>query len=495
MAIQGHFIAGERVAPLAERVAPIVNPATGAEIAQVGLASIAEVDAAVAAAQAALPAWSATGLQHRVNTLLDMRQAAVGAKAELIDIVIAETGKTLSDATAEVTRGIEAIGLAVNASTLSATPYTRGVSAGINTYEIRYPVGVVAAISPFNFPIIIPLVQTMAAIACGNTVVVKPSERNPSALLRAAELFAEAGLPQGVFNIVVGDHVAVNRLIEHPDVAAITFVGSTPVARQVRERGVANNKRVQAFGGGKNHMVVMPDCDIGMAADAAVSAAFGAAGQRCMAISVVVAVGEIADPLVEAICERAKAIRMGDIALASAELGPVITRDSKERISSYVAGAGAEGATVLLDGRNHTAGSEGWYFGPTVIDNVKPGMAVHRDEIFGPVLSVVRVSTYDEALAVLAGHGLGNGAAIFTRDGAIANRFADDAPAGQIGINVPIPAPVFFHGFGGWKDSAFTETKLHGRDALAFFTRTKTISARWPDAAESKVELHFHTNR
>lgn len=481
--------------PAGGRSIPIINPANGEAIGSVPLASESDVDEVVAAAKAALPLWSALGLQHRINILFDLRQSLIEAKEELVDLVIAETGKTRSDATAEIVRAIETIGLTVSVSTLYATPYTRAVSSGVNTYEVRYPVGVVAAISPFNFPVIIPLVQTMTALACGNTVVAKPSERNPSALLRIAALFSKAGLPDGVFNVVLGDRVAVDRIVEHPDVAAITFVGSTAVAKQIRTRGVANGKRVQAFGGGKNHMVVMPDCDVAFAADAAVSAAYGAAGQRCMAISVVVAVGAIADPLVAAIRDRAATMTIGDIHEAHAQLGPVITRESRARITSYVANAAAEGGKVLLDGREHQAGDAGWYFGPTIIDHVKPGMAVHSDEIFGPVLSIVRVATYEEAIAVIASHDLGNGAAIFTQDGSVANRFTDDAPAGQIGINVPIPAPAYFHGFAGWKDSAFTETKLHGRDAIAFLTRTKTVSARWMPPAESKLELQFPSGR
>ena len=489
-----HYISG-RSSPSGGEAAPIISPVTGRAIGSLRIGLPGEVDAAVDAAKAALGAWAKLGVQHRVNILFDLRQAVVEAKDELIGLVVEETGKTVSDATAEVLRGIEVIGQAVSTATLYATPYTRSASAGVNTYEVRYPVGVVAAISPFNFPVIIPLVQTITAIACGNTVVAKPSERNPSALLRIAELFTQAGLPDGVFNVVLGDRTAVDRLVEHPDVAAITFVGSTSVARQVRAKGVANNKRVQAFGGGKNHMVVMPDADVDFAADAAVSAAYGAAGQRCMAISVVVAVGAIADPLVDAIKARATTVKIGDVTQTSSQLGPVITQQSQRRISDYVANAAGEGAKVLLDGREHAGGDAGWYFGPTLIDNVEPGMAVHRDEIFGPVLSVVRVATYEEAIAVISAHELGNGAAIFTRDGSLANRFTDDAPAGQIGINVPIPAPVYFHGFAGWKDSAFTETKLHGRDTIAFLTRTKTVSARWLEPASSTLELHFPSTR
>jgi malonate-semialdehyde dehydrogenase (acetylating) / methylmalonate-semialdehyde dehydrogenase len=472
-----HFVSGQSV-PSQGPPVPIFNPATGRAIGLVPMGLLAEVDAAISAAKAALPGWSGLGLQQRVNLLFDLRQCLAENKEEIIQLVLTETGKTLNDASAEVTRSVEIIGHATATTILSATPYTRGVATGINTYEVRYPVGVVAAISPFNFPVMIPMLQTMMAIACGNTVVAKPSERNPSALLRLAELFTRAGLPKGVFNVVLGDRASVERIIEHPDVAAITFVGSSAVARDIRTKGVAHNKRVQAFGSGKNHLVVMPDTDVGFAADAATSSAFGAAGQRCMAVSVVVAVGSIADELVEAIKVRAAALPMGRITEPTAQLGPVISDKSRQRIASFVENATGEGGKVVLDGRRHMAGDEGWYFGPTLIDHVKPGMAAHRDEIFGPVLSIVRVSTYEEAIAVISASNLGNGASIFTRDISLASRFTDDAPAGQIGINVPIPSPVYFHGFAGWKDSAFTETKMHGRDTIDFLTRTKTVTAR-----------------
>lgn len=472
-----HFVSG-RFLPSAGAVVPIFNPATEAQIDLVPLGLKEEVDVAVAAAKAALPAWSALGLQQRSNLLFDLRQALAENRQEIIDLVLCQTGKTLADATAEIARAAEIIGHATATPTLSATPYTRSVAANINTYEVRYPVGIVAAISPFNFPVMIPLLQTMTAIACGNTVVVKPSERNPSALLHIAELFSKAGLPDGVFNVVLGDRTIVDHIIEHPDVAAITFVGSTPVARYVRTQGVAHNKRVQAFGGGKNHLVIMPDADLDTAANAAVSAAFGAAGQRCMAVSVVVIVGSIADDLVKAIIDRASAISMGDVADASSELGPVISAQSRQRIVDYIDAAAGEGGILALDGRQRIVEEAGWYVAPTVIDHVKPGMAVHSEEIFGPVLSVVRVETYQEAIDVISASTFGNGAAIFTNDGALATQFTDDAQAGQIGINVPIPSPVYFHGFAGWRSSAFTESKLHGRDAIDFLTRTKTITAR-----------------
>jgi malonate-semialdehyde dehydrogenase (acetylating) / methylmalonate-semialdehyde dehydrogenase len=486
MAQLAHFVAG-RSMPSAGAAVPIFNPATGREVASVPIGLGREVDAAVAAAKNALPMWSGLGLQQRINILFDLRQALAGALNEITHLVLTETGKTLADATAEVARAVEIIGHATATTVLSATPYTRAVATDINVYEVRYPVGIVAAISPFNFPVMIPLLQTMMAIACGNTVVAKPSERNPSGLLRLAQLFSDAGLPEGVFNVVLGDRMAVERIIEHPDVAAITFVGSTAVARKIRTQGVAHNKRVQAFGGGKNHLVIMPDADLDFAANAAVSSAFGAAGQRCMAVSVVVAVGSIADELVQAIKTRAADIRIGNITDPAAQLGPIISEQSRKRITEYVANAAAEGATVVLDGREHRSGTEGWYLGPTLIDHVKPGMALHRDEIFGPVLSIVRVNTYKEAIAVISASEFGNGAAIFTRDGSLATRFTDDAPAGQIGINVPIPSPVYFHGFAGWNNSAFSETKMHGRETINFLTRTKTVTARTLPAAASQA--------
>lgn len=491
MTQSAHFVSG-RPMPSAGPAAPIFNPATGHQIGSVPIGLVTEVDAAIAAAKGAFPAWSALGLQQRINLLFDLRQVLDQNKDEIIQLLIAETGKTLADATAEIIRSVEIIGHATSTTVLSATPYTRGVASGINTYEVRYPVGVVASISPFNFPVMIPMLQSMMAIACGNTVVAKPSERNPSSLLRVAELFTRAGLPDGVFNVVLGDRTAVDRIIEHPDVAAITFVGSTPVARHIRTQGVAHNKRVQAFGGGKNHLVIMPDTDVDFAANAAVSAAFGAAGQRCMAVSVVVAVGSIADALVEAIKARAEALPIGNVTEPSAQLGPVISPQSVERIAGFVRDAASEGAKVVLDGRRHMD-SEGWYFGPTVIDHVKPGTPAHSEEIFGPVLSIVRVDSYEEAIAVISASAYGNGAAIFTRDGSLANRFTDDAQAGQIGINVPIPSPVYFHGFAGWRDSAFTETKMHGRDTIDFLTRTKTVTVRTIEPAESSVQLHFTT--
>lgn len=369
------------------------------------------------------------------------------------------------------------------------------MSRGVDVQEVRYPVGVTAAISPFNFPIMIPVLQSAMSLVCGNAVVVKPSERVPTAAFRAGELFKQAGLPDGLYNVVMGDRRVVDELIAHPDIAGISFVGSTPVARHIRTTGVAANKRVQAFGGGKNHLVVLPDADLDLVADAAVSAAFGAAGQRCMAVSVVVAVGGIGDDLVAKIAERLHGLRVGAPQDTATQIGPVVTPDSLRRIQSYIADVDRQGATLVADGRNLDVEADGWFTGPTLIDHVKPGMSFHSDEIFGPVLSIVRVDTYGEAMRVIADHPLGNGAAIFTRDGGAAKRFVDEVEAGQVGVNVPIPFPVFFHSFGGWKDSAFTETKLFGPGALPFYTRSKTVSVRWPDPATSRIDLGFPSSR
>jgi malonate-semialdehyde dehydrogenase (acetylating)/methylmalonate-semialdehyde dehydrogenase len=488
----GHFIAGERFP--ADSGSQIFNPSNGKPTAIAAIGTSVEVDRAVAAARAAFPAWSSQGLQNRASLMLDLRSALRSARDELVDIVVAELGKTLADAGAEVDRAIEVLGQLASIGSWYGGAFSPGVSRGVDAMEVRFPIGVVAAVSPFNFPVLIPVVQSAMALACGNTVVLKPSERDPSATLRLAEIFSGAGLPRGVLNVVLGGKAIVDRLVEHPDVAGISFVGSTPVAKAVRIAGVGHNKRVQAFGGGKNHMVVLPDADLNLAADAAVSAAYGAAGQRCMAVSVVVAVGSIADALVHRIQDRLAKLRTGDPAEVGTEVGPLITAESRDRIAAYLANAASEGASVLVDGRDVEANRDGWFLGPSLVDHVRPGMAVHSDEIFGPVLSVVRAASYEDAVAIIEGHPLGNGAAIFTNNGALARRFVDEVEAGQIGINVPIPFPVFFHNFAGWKDSAFTETKLFGPGAMAFHTRTKTVSARWPDASPTKVDLAFPTS-
>jgi malonate-semialdehyde dehydrogenase (acetylating) / methylmalonate-semialdehyde dehydrogenase len=485
----GHFIGGMTVR--AEGGTAVFNPATGIQTGVVAGGDAADIDGAVAAARAALTSWAGTGLQQRASVMLDLRQAVRAAREELTQIVVGELGKTIADATAEIDRAIEVLGQAASVGSWYGAPFSPAVSRGVDAYEVRYPIGVIAAISPFNFPVLIPVVQSAVAIACGNTVVLKPSERDPSAGLRIAEIFTAAGLPAGVLNVVNGSKLAAERLVEHPDVAGITFVGSTPLARAIRQAGVARNKRVQAFGGGKNHMVVLPDADLDLAADAAVSAAYGAAGQRCMAISVVVAVGNIGDELVGKIHQRLKRLVTRNPGDPSADVGPVISPSSRDRILAYLAAAESDGAAIVADGRVDGKQGEGWYVAPTLIDHVRPGMSVHTEEIFGPVLSIVRAGSFEEAVRVIADHSLGNGASIFTRDGTAARRFVDETEAGQIGINVGIPFPAFFHNFAGWKDSAFTETKLFGPGALAFCTRTKTVSSRWPVSTASTVDLGF----
>jgi malonate-semialdehyde dehydrogenase (acetylating) / methylmalonate-semialdehyde dehydrogenase len=489
----GHFIAGELFP--ADGGSQIFNPSNGKPTAIAAVATSVEVNRAVAAARAAFPAWSSQGLQNRASIMLDLRAALKSARDEVVGIVIAELGKTPADAGAEVDRAIEVLGQLASIGSWYGGAFSPGVSRGVDAMEVRFPIGVVVAISPFNFPVLIPVVQSAMALACGNTVVLKPSERDPSATLRLAEIFSRAGLPKGVLNVVLGGKSVVDRLVDHPDVAGISFVGSTPVAKALRIAGVSRNKRVQAFGGGKNHMVVLPDADLDLAADAAVSAAYGAAGQRCMAVSVVVAVGAIGDALVQGINDRLAKLCTGDPAEAGTEVGPLITAESRDRISSYLANAASEGASVVADGRGVATKEGGWFLGPSLVDHVRPGTALHSDELFGPVLSVVRAGSYEEAIAIIAGHPLGNGAAIFTNNGGLARRFVDEVEAGQIGVNVPIPFPVFFHNFAGWKDSAFTETKLFGPGALAFHTRTKTVSERWPDTNSTKVDLTFPTAR
>jgi malonate-semialdehyde dehydrogenase (acetylating) / methylmalonate-semialdehyde dehydrogenase len=483
----GHFIAGEPFS--IDSGSQILNPSNGRPTAIAAIGTSADVDRAVAAARAAFPAWSSLGLQHRATVMLDLRRALQVARDELVGIVVTELGKTVADAGAEVDHAIEVLGQLASVGSWYGGAFSPGVSRGVDAMEVRFPIGVVAAISPFNFPVLIPVVQGATAIACGNTVVLKPSERDPSATLRVAEIFSRSGLPPGVLNVVLGGKAIVDHLIDHPDVAGISFVGSTPVAKAIRIAGVSRNKRVQAFGGGKNHMVVLPDADLNLAADAAISGAYGAAGQRCMAVSVVVAVGGIGDALVTKIKDRLTKLRTGNPDEAGTEVGPLITAESRDRVASYLANAESDGASVVADSRDVVAKEGGWFLGPSLVDHVRPGMALHSDELFGPVLSVVRAANYEEAVAVIAEHPLGNGAAIFTGDGGLARRFVDEVEAGQIGINVPIPFPVFFHNFAAWKDSAFTETKLFGPGAIAFHTKTKTVSARWPGTNATTIDL------
>ena len=490
-----HWINGRTVASASGRTGPVFNPATGEQQAAVGLASTSEVDDAVAAAKAAFPAWRAASLSKRSEVMFSFRQLVVARRDELAQIVSSEHGKVPSDAAGELARGIENIEFACGIPAMLKGGYSEGVSGGVDVYSIKQPLGVVAGITPFNFPAMVPMWMFANAIAVGNTFVLKPSEKDPSAAMFIADLLKQAGLPDGVFNVVHGDKVAVDRILEHPDIEAVSFVGSTPIASYIYATGTANGKRVQALGGAKNHMVVLPDADINMAADAAVSAAYGSAGERCMAISVAVAVGGVGDRLLEAITERLPKLKVGPGTDPQAEMGPLITREHRDKVASYLEGAPTEGATVVVDGRQADLPKDGFFLGVSLIDNVKPGMASYDDEIFGPVLSVVRVDTYEEAVDLINRHQYGNGTAIFTRDGGAARQFQYDIKVGMVGINVPIPVPVAYYSFGGWKASIFGDSNIYGPAGVDFYTRTKTITSRWPDPSTSSVDLGFPRTR
>jgi malonate-semialdehyde dehydrogenase (acetylating)/methylmalonate-semialdehyde dehydrogenase len=490
-----HWIGGRSIPGASGRNGVVFDPATGEQTAEVPFASGAEIDGAVATAREAFPAWRATSLSRRAEVMFRVRELLDARRKELAAIITSEHGKVPADALGEVARGLENVEFACGVPQLLQGSYTEQVAGGIDVWSVRQPLGVVAGITPFNFPAMVPLWMLANAIACGNAFVLKPSEKDPSASLFLAEVLHEAGVPAGVFNVVHGDRTAVDRLLEHPDVAAISFVGSTPVARHVYEQGTAHAKRVQALGGAKNHMVVLPDADIGAAADAAVSAAYGSAGERCMAISVVVAVSGAADPLVAAIAERLATLRIGPGSDADSEMGPLITKEHRDRVASYVANAPGEGATVVVDGCAQRFEGNGFFLGASLLDNVQPHMAAYRDEIFGPVLCVMRVESFDDALAVVDANPYGNGAAIFTRDGGAARRFQLEVQAGMVGVNVPVPVPVASHSFGGWKGSLFGDTHVYGPEGVRFYTRTKVITARWPDPATSSIDLGFPQNR
>lgn len=489
-----NLINGKSVASTSGRSSAVYNPATGEQTAELGLASVEDVDAAVAAAKAAFPAWRATSIARRTKIMYNFRNLVEANVDEIARRLTAEHGKVLSDAAGEVARGIENIEFATGIAEHLKGSYNESASTGVDVYTVRQPLGVVAGITPFNFPAMVPLWTIPNAIASGNTYVLKPSEKDPSAPLFLAELFHEAGLPDGVMNVLHGDKVAVDRLLEHPDVKAASFVGSTPIAKYVYTTGTANGKRVQALGGAKNHMVVLPDADLGLAADAAVSAAYGSAGERCMAISVVAAVGDIADPLIEAITERMSKLKIGDGTDSSSEMGPLITREHRDKVASYIGMGADEGATVVVDGRDQAFDGDGYFLGVSLLDNVTTDMSVYKDEIFGPVLCVIRCETYAEARDLISDNQYGNGAAIFTRDGGAARDFQETADAGMVGINVPVPVPVGYHSFGGWKDSLFGDTTMYGPEGVKFFTRPKVITSRWPDPAGSSVDLGFPTN-
>ncbi|MGV0109995.1 CoA-acylating methylmalonate-semialdehyde dehydrogenase [Arthrobacter sp. CP30] len=485
-----HYINGVRVAD-AERFGPVFDPATGRQEKEVALASPARVDEAVRAAEAALPGWRSASLAKRAAVFYRVRQLLTERKSELAAILTSEHGKVLSDAEGEISRGLENIEFATGLGHMLKGERSEQVSTGVDVHSIRQPVGVVACITPFNFPAMVPLWMIGSAIACGNTVLLKPSEKDPSSSVFIAELFTEAGLPDGVLNVVHGDREAVETILDHPGVKAVSFVGSTPIARTIYARAAANAKRVQALGGAKNHMVVLPDADLDMAADAAISAAYGSAGERCMAISVVVAVGDIADDLVEAVRSRMAGLRIGPGTDPSSEMGPLITAEHRDRVASYVTGASSEGATVVVDGTQQEFGSDGFFIGVSLVDHVKPGMKVYDDEIFGPVLSVVRVATYADAVRLVNENQYGNGVAIFTRDGGAARQFEVEAEAGMVGVNVPIPVPVGTYSFGGWKDSLFGDTHMYGPDSIRFYTRGKVVTTRWPDPSTSAIDLGF----
>jgi malonate-semialdehyde dehydrogenase (acetylating)/methylmalonate-semialdehyde dehydrogenase len=491
-----HWIGGKLVASESGRTGVVWNPAAGEPQAKVDFASVEEVDRAVAVAKSAFAEWRATPLSRRSEILFKFRELVDANRRQIAQILTSEHGKTLPDAMGEVARGLENVEFACGIPNLLKGGYSEQASRGIDVYQIRQPLGVVAGITPFNFPAMVPMWMFPNAIACGNTFVLKPSEKDPSASLFLAELMKRSGLPDGVFNVVQGDRVAVSRLLEHPDVKAISFVGSTSVAKSIYETATRNGKRVQALGGAKNQMLVLPDADIAMAADAAVSAGYGSAGERCMAISLVVAVGSVADPLVAAIRERIAKIKVGPGMEEGNEMGPLITAEHRDRVASYVANAASEGASVAVDGRKDPVSQRnGFFLGTSLLDHVKPGMRCYEDEIFGPVLGVVRVESYDQALRLINDSPYGNGTAIFTRDGGAARQFQFDVDTGMVGINVPIPVPVSYYSFGGWKASLFGDLHMYGPEGVQFYTRTKVVTSRWPDPDASKVDLGFPQSR
>ncbi len=490
-----HYIDGKQVAGASGRTGPVFNPALGAQTGVVDFASVKEVDKVVASAKAAFPAWRAMALARRVEIMFKARELFAQHRDKLAAVITSEHGKVLSDAAGEVARGLENLEFACGVPELLKGGFSEQASTGVDVYSIRQPLGVVAGITPFNFPAMVPMWMFANAIACGNCFILKPSEKDPSTSLLMAELLSEAGVPAGVFNVLQGDRMAVERLLEHPDIAAISFVGSTPVAKSIYETAAHHGKRVQALGGAKNHMVVLPDADIDAAADAAVSAAYGSAGERCMAISVVVVVGNVGNALVDAINERLAKVKIGDGTDPASEMGPLVTSEHRDRVAGYVAAGADEGAKVIADGRETRFDGEGFFLGISLLDGVKPEMSVYKDEIFGPVLSVVRAQSFDEAVQLVNDNPYGNGVAIFTRDGGAARRFQFEVNIGMVGVNVPIPVPVSYYSFGGWKSSLFGDTNMYGPDGVHFYTRTKVVTSRWPDPASSKVDLGFPQTR
>ncbi|MDH4159509.1 MAG: CoA-acylating methylmalonate-semialdehyde dehydrogenase [Actinomycetota bacterium] len=490
-----HWIDGKPFGGVADRQGDVFDPATGEVTGRVDFADVAVMDDAVAAAKAAGREWGRTSLAKRTQVIFKFRELLDARKGELAAIVTAEHGKVLSDALGEVTRGQEIVEFACGIPHLLKGGFSEGVSTNVDSYSIRQPLGVVGIISPFNFPAMVPMWFFPIAIATGNAVVVKPSEKDPSAANWVAELWAEAGLPAGVFNVVHGDKVAVDRLLDHPDVKSISFVGSTPIAKYVYETGTRHGKRVQALGGAKNHMLVLPDADLDLAADQAVNAGFGSAGERCMAISVAVVVEPVADELVAKIKDRMAGLRTGD-GRRGCDMGPLVTGQHRDKVAGYVAAGVDEGATLVVDGRDVQPDGEpgGFWLGPTLFDQVTTDMSIYRDEIFGPVLSVLRVASYDEGLKLINDHPYGNGTAIFTNDGGAARRFQNEVEVGMIGVNVPIPVPMAYYSFGGWKSSLFGDHHAHGMEGVNFFTRGKVVTSRWLDPSHGGINLGFPQN-
>jgi malonate-semialdehyde dehydrogenase (acetylating)/methylmalonate-semialdehyde dehydrogenase len=491
-----HWIDGKPFVGDAQRLGTVFNPATGVQSGEVDFASVDEVDAAVAAARGAFPAWRATSLAKRSAAMFSLRELLVAHASELADLIVAEHGKVKSDAAGEVARGLEVVEYACGIAQLLKGEFTEGASTGVNVHSLRQPLGVVAGITPFNFPAMVPLWMFPLAIAAGNTFVLKPSEKDPSASILLAELVAEAGVPNGVFNVVHGDKVAVDRILTHPDIKAVSFVGSTAIARYIYETAAREGKRVQALGGAKNHMIVLPDADLADAAEAAVSAGFGSAGERCMAASVLVAVGGCGDELVERIRARVDRLTVGEGMNAASEMGPLVTSEHRDKVTSYLGIGEQAGASIAIDGREHDIAGDpnGFWLGPCLIDNVTEDMQVYRDEIFGPVLSLVRVDTFDDALGLVDRNAYGNGVAIFTSDGGAAQRFENEVDAGMVGINVAIPVPVAYYSFGGWNNSLFGDLHVYGPDGVKFYTKGKAVTSRWANIGQHHATLSFPAN-
>lgn len=493
MSLIEHWVDGKVWTGTSERTGPVYDPATGEETARVVLASTEDVDTVVASAKAAFGEWSVTSVTHRQRIFFDYRNLLVESQGDLARSITSEHGKTVDDAFGEVQRGLEVVEFASGIPQLLKGEYSQRVSTGVDTFNFRQPLGVTAGITPFNFPAMVPMWMFPMAIACGNTFVLKPSEKDPSTSMMLAELASEAGFPEGVLNVVHGDKEAVDAILAHPDIAAVSFVGSTPVARHVYEAGTRSGKRVQALGGAKNHMVVLPDADLDLAADAAVSAGYGSAGERCMAISVVVAVGDVADRLVPKITERIARLNVGPGDSPDSDMGPLVTGEHRDRVLGYIESGVEEGATLLSDGRDLTVDDHegGFFVGPTLFDDVRPDMRIYTDEIFGPVLSVVRSGSFQDAIELINRNRYGNGTAIFTNDGGAARRFQDAIEVGMVGINVPMPVPLSFYSFGGWKDSIFGSSAVYGPEGIRFYTRPKTVISRWADPIHRGVDLGF----